>query len=186
VTVSNSVFYGSNSLFIGSNTTVTSLTFTNSSGYVIGTSNIFVINSFTNIPGETTNLGTASWVIYNNNHGHPSITPISTNVTFDIHTDDVHGDGTNLALIHGETIGKNHVIKYGTTDEIRTFSLSNATWNIKLDGYSNGHYVPVSLGDDVTGYSSDYNWEGSGSGTSNAVPLVIEGSVSEQYSVFLK
>lgn len=114
------------------------------------------------------------------------MTPLNTNVLFNIYTDDVYSDGTNVARIHGETVTKNHEIKFGTTDEIRTFILSNATWNIKLSGYASGHYVPVSLGGGAVSASQDFNWIGSGSGTGTNVPVVISGGVSEDYSKFLK
>jgi hypothetical protein len=116
-------------------------------------------------------LGTASWVIYNKG----TITPISTNVYFDVHTDDAYG-GTDPAYVRGVNITGNHVIKYGTTDEIRTMILSNSAWQIKLVGYARGHEVPVSLGGSDVVYSQDYNWSGSGSGTTGDSGNVVNGA----------
>lgn len=124
---------------------------------------------------------TPSWVVFNKNT-IPQITPISTNVDFDTHTDYAYGDGTNLAFVHGETITRTYELKYGTTDEIRTLILSNSTWQVKLVGYAHGHVVPLSLpGNDLV-YSSDYNWKGSGSGTStNSTVVVMNGTIAETY-----
>jgi hypothetical protein len=130
----------------------------------------------------TTNgtLGTGSWVIYNKG----TITPISTNVYFDIYTDDAYG-GTNRAYVHGETIMKDHVIKFGTTEEIRTLVLSNSVWQIKAQGYAHGHLVPVSLGGSDVAYSQDYDWHGNGSGTTtNSDVVVIKGDITENYFDF--
>jgi hypothetical protein len=172
---------------VGTNTTVTVTVITNAFGFNVGTSNVFVSETITNVPSSTNVLGTASWDIYTpaGHHTPATLTPISTNVIFNIFTDTVHDDSATNAIIHGETIGKNHVVKFGTTDEIRAFVLSNASWNIRLDGYSQGHYVTVNLGGNDDVYSQDYNWTGSGSGLSNSVPTVIEGGVTENYFKFL-
>ncbi|MGD0812878.1 MAG: hypothetical protein ABSA83_04685 [Verrucomicrobiota bacterium] len=172
-------------LVVGTNTTVTVIPLTNGVGNPVGTSNIFVSNTLTNSVTPTNKLGTASWQIYNK-HTKPQLTPISTNVYFNIYTDHVHADGTNAALVHGQTVAKNGVIKFGTTDEIRILVLSNSAWNIKLQGYANGHYVPVSLGGSDVVYSQTYNWTGSGSGTSNSVPVILDGFIDEDYLTELK
>jgi hypothetical protein len=183
----NSVTIGTNVLIpvIGTNTTVTTTILTNAFGNSVGTNYAFVINAL--VPGQTTTnkLGTASWVIYNPaNHG--TITPISTNLLFNIYTDTVYDDGTNLAYMHGENIKKNGVIQFGTTDEIRALVLSNSTWNIKARGYAHGHVVAVSLGGSDVVYSQDYLWDGSGSGVISNTPIVIDGLISEQYFKMLK
>jgi hypothetical protein len=182
----NAATVGANTYVVGTNTTVTTIPLTNGVGNPVGTSNIFVSNTLTNSVSPTNKLGTASWQIYNNNKGHPTLTPISTNVTFNIYTDQVYGDGTNSALVHGQIVGRNGVIRFGTTDEIRTLVLSNSTWTIKLQGYANGRYVPVSLGGSDVVYSQSYNWFGSGSGTSNSVPVILDGFIDEDFLKELK
>jgi hypothetical protein len=142
----------------------------------------------TNTTDSTNPLGSSAWMIYNAKTT-PVLTPINTNVYFDVHTHVVFDDGTNLALIHGESITRNGVIHFGTRDEFRTLVLSNSVWQIKLDGYAHGHLVPVSLdgkGGDVV-YSADYpEWNADGSGTMNSNILVLNGQASENYFKLLK
>jgi len=184
----NSATYGTNSLIVGTNTTVATSILTNAVGNAVGTSSGFTSYNLEPSASTTNALGTPSWVIYNSNKGKPTITPINTGVYFDIHTDGVYGLTGVPAYVHGEQITRKHVIKFGTTDEIRTLILSNGTWNIKLQGFSHGHSVPVSLGGTDVVYSQDYTWTGDGSGTStNSTPVVIEGnSITEEYFKFLK
>jgi hypothetical protein len=181
---SNTATYGTNVLAIGTNTTVTMTTLTNAAGEITGTSNYFVINALNVTPSTTNKLGTASWVIYNTKTT-PKTTPISTNVYFDIHTDNIYGL-TNSAYIHGETIKANGEIKFGTTDEIRTLTLSNSMAQIRLVGYAHGVIVPVSLGTTASAEvvdSQNYKWTGSGSGviSKDATPAVIDGNITEIY-----
>lgn len=178
----NTAIAGTNSVIVGTNTTVTSTVITNGTGQTVGTNYVFISNTFTNTTGTRTG-NVSAWEIYNRGN----LTPISTNVLFDIRTAHVHGDTNLLALIHGESIGKNDVIRSGTTDEIRLFVLSNATWNIKMAGYAQGHYVNISLGQGATTNSQDLNWTGSGSGTVNSnTPLVVDGTIAEHYFKLLK
>ena len=182
----NTAIVGTNTalnVIVGTNTTVTITTLTNAVGENVGTNYVFVSNTLTNEPTTTNVLGTPYWAIYSSRT--KTLTPISTNVTFDIRTRLVYDDGTNVARIHGETITKNHIVKFGTTDEIRTLVLSNATVNVKLQGYAEGHYVPVRLGKGDTSYSQDFGWAGSGSGTYTNAPVVVEGGIVEQYYKFL-
>jgi hypothetical protein len=176
---------GGSTQIVGTNTTVTTTVLTNGVGNPVGTSNVFVSNDLETNSTSTNTLGTASWLIYNKN-GNPKTNALSTNVYFDIHTDLVYGLTNVDAYVHGETITKQHVIKHGTTDEIRTLILSNSTWNIKLQGFAQGRSVPVNLGGSDVAYSQDYNWAGNGSGTSNSTPVVIDGNVSEDYFKYLK
>jgi hypothetical protein len=167
--------------FLGTNTTVTSTSLTNSTNYA------FVANTL-NVTTVTNKTGKGSWVIYNTST--KTSTPIPTNVYFDIHTAVVYHSPTNLAYVHGETIKHNGEIEFGSTDEIRTLVLSNATMQIRLAGFASGHLVPVSLGRTVTSPvvdSQDYHWSGEGSGlVSNSVPTVISGNVQEGYFKLLQ
>lgn len=181
-TVSNNATLSSgtaNPMFIGTNTTVTMTNLTNAAGYITGTNYTFVINAVNIVTNNKTGAG--SWAVYNRG----TLTPISTNVYFDIHTDSVYTSPTNLAYVHGEIIRHNGEINFGTTDEIRTLILSNSTMQIKLDGYAKGHLVPVSLGGTATSpvvYSQNYTWIGNGSGIiSNTVPSVISGGIIEGF-----
>jgi hypothetical protein len=182
----NTATIGTNSatpLIIGTNTSVTVSTLTNSIGEVTGTNYAFVINALNPVPTATNKLGAAYWAIFNPKTT-PKITPISTNVLFDIHTDEVYQDGTNLAYLHGEKIKNDGQIESGTTDEIRSLTLSNSTMQIRLEGYAHGSIVPVSLGTTLSAEvvnSQDYHWTGSGSGTSNLATMVITGNVTETY-----
>lgn len=171
---------------IGTNTTVTTTVLTNSVGQVTGTNYAFFINALAVSPSSTNVLGTPFWAIYNPK-STPALTPISTNTYFDIHTAVVYGDTNQLADIHGETVAKNGVIKSGITDEIRVLVLTNSIWHIRLQGYSHGHDVPVSLGGGVTATSHDYSWPGNGSGTTtNSTVVVMDGDVTEDYFKLLK
>jgi hypothetical protein len=183
---SNIATAGATTIDVGTNTSVTASVVTNNVGFILGTNYVFVSNTLTNSASSTNILGTASWQIFNP-ADHGTLTPISTNVTFAIYTDKVYDDTNAVALIHGEFIKRDHVIKSGTTEEIRTLILSNSTWNIKMVGYAHGHYVPVSLGGSDVVYSQDLNWSGSGSGLMGTnTPAVIEGNVLEDYFKFLK
>jgi hypothetical protein len=182
----NTATYGPTSQSIGTNTTVTTITLTNADGYAIGTSNIFISYNLETSSTATNKLGTPSWVIYNDHNGKPAITPISTNLLFDIRRDLIYGL-TNSAYVHGETIRSNNVIRYGTTDEIRTLLLSNGVWNIRLQGYAHGRVVSVSLGGTDVVYSQDYTWDGDGSGaTTNSTPIILDGDIREMYFKYLK
>ena len=173
-------------LTVGTNTTVTTIPVTNGVGNNVGSSNIFISYDLVLTNQSTNTLGTASWVIYNK-HSTPQITPINSNVLFEIHTDKVYGDTNVSALVHGEQITKQNVVKFATTDEIRTLVLSNGTWNIQLQGFSHGHVTPVSLGGTDIVYIPDYSWTGGGSGLSNGVPIVLDGlGITENYFKFLK
>lgn len=177
---------GTNTFIIGTNTTVVATVLTNQIGEDVGTNYAFAINAIYTVPGTTNTLGAASWAIFNKNT-NPQLTPLNTNVLFNIYTARVHDDGTNLAYVHGEVTGANHVIRYGTTDEIRVMVLSNSIWNIRLTGYAHGHVVPISLGGSDVVYSHNYNWFGNGSGTTtNITADVITGDISEDYFKFLK
>jgi len=178
----NTATYGVTSVVIGTNTTVSTVILTNADGYNVGSSNIFTSYNLETSSTTTNALGTPSWVIFNGG----KITPISTNVCFNIYTDKIYGMTNDEAIVHGQQITKNEVIKYGTTDEIRTLILSNGDWNIKLQGYSHGHYVPVSLGGSDVVYSQDFTWDGNGSGaTTNSTPIVIDAGIREVYFKFL-
>ena len=182
----NSATAGGLSQIVGTNTTVTTLVISNAAGNPVGSSNIFISYNLETSSTTTNTLGTPSWVIYNS-QPKPAITPISTNVYFNIYTDEVYGMTNVYAIVHGQQITRNQVIKYGTTDEIRTLILSNGTWNIKLQGYAHGHYVPVSLGGSDVVYSQDYTWDGDGSGTTtNSTPIILDGNVREVYFKYLK
>jgi hypothetical protein len=181
----NTASIGTNlpALIIGTNTTVTVTTVTNGAGEIIGTNYAFAINALSTVATATNTLGTASWAIYNKKTS-PSLTPISTNVLFDIHRDEVYGDGTNLAYVHGEKIKANGEIEFGTTEEIRTLILSNSIGQVKLEGYAHGRVVPVSLGKTAAApvvYSQNYNWTGSGSGITNDAIVIINGTISESF-----
>lgn len=174
------------SFVIGTNTTVTTTTLTNAVGEITGTNYAFAINALTSVPSGTNTLGPPSWVIYNPKWS-PPITPISTNVYFDIHRAHVYHDTNNLAYVHGETVGHNHVIHFGTTDEIRVLVFSNASWQIRMQGYAAGRYIPVSLGGNDVVYTQDYGWIGNGSGvSSNATDVVLQGDIGEAYFKFLQ
>ena len=167
---------------VGTNTTVTSAILTNAAGVDVGTNYTFISYTLTTSNASTNILGTPSWYIYTPKpHNKGTLAALSTNVLFNIYTDHVHDDGTNLARIHGETVTKNLLIKFGTTDEIRTFVVSNATLNVKLEGYAQGKYIHVILGGGASSYSQNYNWTGNGSGTSNTTALVITGTIDEDY-----
>jgi hypothetical protein len=180
----NVATFGTNSFIVGTNTTVTATALTDTNGYNTGTNYVFVSNTLTNSAATTNVLGTAVWDIYTPRT--KTLTPINTNVTFNIYPVHVHDDGTNIARIHGEVITRNHVVIHGTTDEVRAFVLSNANWNIRLIGYAEGRYIPVNLGGSDLSYSQNFNWFGAGSGTSNTAVVVVEGYVTEDYFKFLK
>ena len=139
------------------------------------------------VVGATTNyLGTPYWAVYNKKTT-PKLTPISTNVTFNVYIDTVY-TLTNLAYLHGESIQKNGEIKLGTTDQIRTLTLSNSTEQVRLSGYAHGRVVPVSLGKTASApvvYSANFDWTGSGSGVLDSAtntPIIINGGVNRDLS----
>lgn len=176
--------YGVDMLTVGTNATESSVELTNQVGNVVGTSYTFVNNTLNPVATGVNSLGTATWDIYNS--VHHLLSPISTNVYFDIHTDDTYGLTNVPARVHGEQVTHQNVIKFRTTDEIRTLVLSNTTVNLKLVGYAHGHLASVALGGGAVGTVQDYSWVGSGSGTITNYPDVLTGGITEQYYKFLK
>jgi hypothetical protein len=182
----NTAAIGTNTppLVIGTNTTVTVTTLTNEIGVITGTNYAFVINALSNVPG-TNKLGAAYWAIYNS-RASQKLTKISPSASFSIDRDRIY-TLTNSAYISGEVIKKNGVIVSGTTEDIRSMTLSNSTSQIRLNGYAHGRVVRVSLGKTASApvvKSSDYTWTGSGSGVvggTNNTPIIIEGTIGENY-----
>lgn len=169
---------------IGSNTTVTTTILTNAAGYNVGTNYAFVIYdlnlvSVMNLPSQS------YWAIYNIG-ASPVLTPVPSNIHFDLYTDPIYGDGTNLAYMkNGNIIYRNGLMGDGTDQAYSTMVLSNIDWNIRLEG----NVTIVGVGDVHVGPAStyvylpgSYNWTGGGTGTTtNSTPAIIKGSIHQQF-----
>jgi len=173
---------------VGTNTTVTTSALFNTNGYLVGTNYVFVNNSL-NLVSITNRPPESYWAIYNKN-ASPVLTLIPSTTLFDIRTDRLHGDGTNLAYLNGETFNKNGREQGGTTEEVRTLVFSNSTWNIRLNGDASASAV-VNLEVNSTlaslVYSPDYSWTAGGSGTTtNSAPVIVKGTIREWYYSVLR
>jgi hypothetical protein len=177
-----------NPLPIGSNTTVTLTTLTNAAGQIDGTNYVFVNNTL-DVVSITNNPRESSWAIFNKN-SDPELTPIPTNILFDIRTELVYDDGTNRAYMNGEKTNNNGRIGGGSTGQIRTLVLSNGNWNIRLQGYAAGSVENIVVGPTSSSfvYCPVDSWTGNGSGTTNnnSTPVIINGSIHESYYAVLK
>jgi hypothetical protein len=177
------------SFTIGTNTTVVATSLTNSSGATTGTNYLFTINALNISATNTNSLGSASWNIYNPN-STPILAPISTNVVFNLYTDDIYtgtnSDSTNLARVIGDDVGRSGIIETGAVDAIRSLVLSNSAMQFKITGFARGHIVRVSLGGSHIVYSRDFNETAAGSGTTNTTSILLDGGITETYFKLLK
>jgi hypothetical protein len=185
---SNYVTVEGTNFFIGTNTTVTTSAFSSNDLGTVSTTYTFTANALTTTESSAGRTGTPYYGIYNT-HTKTLSTNLfaSTNVSFSAATAHVYKDTNTLAYLHGETIQRDGVIHFATTDELRALFITTTSGKTAaVRGFAHGHAVAVSLGRDIAPASSfDYSWVANGSGTiTNSTStniFIMDGVVTEQY-----